>query len=34
MRGNGALWRALERARRENLAAAGEAAPVRGGEGI
>jgi len=34
MRGNGTLWRALETARRENLAAAGEAMPVRIGEGI
>ncbi len=34
MRGNSALWRALETARRENLAAAGEAAPVKGSEGI
>lgn len=34
MRGSSALWRALETARRDNLAAAGEAPPVRGGEGI
>lgn len=34
MRGNSLLWRALEAARRDNLAAAGEAAAVRGHEGI
>lgn len=34
MRGSGTLWRALELARRENLAAAGEAPPVRIGEGV
>lgn len=34
MRGSSTLWRALELARRQNLAAAGEAPPVRIGEGI
>lgn len=33
MRGSSALWRALETARRRNLAAAGEAAPIRASEG-
>lgn len=34
MRGNIFLWRALEKARRSNLAAAGEAPPVPGSPGI
>jgi len=34
MRGSSTLWRALEMARRANLAAAGEAMPVKRGEGI
>ena len=33
MRGPTAFWQALETARRENLAAAGEAAPVPGSDG-
>ncbi len=33
MRGNGIVWRALEAARRRNLAAAGKAMPVKGREG-
>jgi monoamine oxidase len=33
MRGNGIVWRALEAARRRNLAAAGEAMPVKGESG-
>src|ERR1700712_4692794 len=33
MRGPTAFWQALERARQENLAEAGEAAPVPGGDG-
>ena len=33
MRGSSTLWRALEAARRENLAAVGEAPPVKGREG-
>jgi len=34
MRGSSTLWRALEMARRQNLAAAGEAPPIKIGEGI
>ncbi|MES2442678.1 MAG: FAD-dependent oxidoreductase [Pseudomonadota bacterium] len=34
MRGSSTLWRALESARRQNLAEAGEPAPVKGGEGL
>ncbi|MCW3846878.1 FAD-dependent oxidoreductase [Sphingomonas sp. LB-2] len=34
MRGSSTLWRALETARRRNLAEAGEAPPVPGGEGM
>jgi monoamine oxidase len=34
MRGSSTLWRALEMARRHNLAEAGEPAPVQGSEGL